>query len=62
MTAAYAATAEAKQGAVADYIATLLQNGSGKLLVFAHHHVMLDGLEVRATAAHLALTRLRAPC
>ncbi|XP_070546438.1 DNA annealing helicase and endonuclease ZRANB3-like [Ptychodera flava] len=40
----YIKTAEAKAGAVREYIKTLLDNDDQKFLVFAHHHFMLDAV------------------
>ena len=40
----YNRTAEAKADAVCEYVADLLENGT-KVLIFAHHHAMLDRLQ-----------------
>ncbi|XP_006811177.1 DNA annealing helicase and endonuclease ZRANB3-like [Saccoglossus kowalevskii] len=40
----YIKTAEAKAGAVRDYVKTLLDNRDQKFLVFAHHHFMMQAL------------------
>ncbi|XP_077996801.1 DNA annealing helicase and endonuclease ZRANB3-like [Glandiceps talaboti] len=40
----YIKTAEAKAGAVREYIKTLMDNRDQKFLVFAHHHFMMQAL------------------
>lgn len=50
-------TAQAKVGAVIDYVDHLLQMGT-KFLLFAHHHAMLDALEQKLLAKKVPLIRI----
>ncbi|KAJ1481987.1 P-loop containing nucleoside triphosphate hydrolase protein, partial [Baffinella frigidus] len=54
----FAESGEAKTAAAAAYVAELLEGGCGKLLVFAHHIAVLDGIEAAVVRLKVKLIRI----
>ncbi|XP_054064195.1 SWI/SNF-related matrix-associated actin-dependent regulator of chromatin subfamily A-like protein 1 isoform X2 [Rissa tridactyla] len=54
----YNRTAEAKIHSVVEYILELLERGSDKFLVFAHHKIMLDAIVAELEKKHVEYIRI----